>query len=47
MLAKVAVGQNSDYIYFECLPVDIRRVFEDDLNGVFSNRLCSKPVVVP
>ena len=46
VLAKVVVGQNFDYIYFECPPVDIRRVFEDDLDGVFLNRLCSETVVV-
>ena len=47
VLAKVVAEQNSDFIYFECPPVDIRKVFEDDLNGVFLNRLCSETVVVP
>ncbi|KAL0000246.1 hypothetical protein SO802_019848 [Lithocarpus litseifolius] len=47
VLAKVVADQNSNFIYFECPPVDIRKVFEDDLNGVFLNRLCPKSDVVP
>ena len=47
VLAKVAVEENSDFIYFKCPPVDTRKVFEDDLNGVFLNRLCPESVVFP
>ena len=37
--AKVAAKKNSDFIYFECSPVDIRKVFEDDLNGFVPSQL--------
>ena len=40
MLARMAADKNLDFISFECLPMDLVNVFEDDLNGMYLNRLC-------
>ena len=34
----MAIDKNLDFISFECLPVDIVNVFEDDLDGMYLNR---------
>ena len=38
--------QENDFKSFVSPPVDICNVFEDDLNGVYSFRMCTDPFVV-
>lgn len=38
--------QDLDFRYFESPPVDVFNVFEQDLNGLYFNRLCLEPAVV-
>ena len=40
-------SQDLDFISFDSLPMDLINVFEDIVNGMYSNnRLCPEPVVV-
>ncbi|XP_050242423.1 uncharacterized protein LOC126691393 [Quercus robur] len=41
LLAKMGAAQELDFISFVSPPVDICNAFEDDLNGVYCNRMCS------
>ncbi|KAL0007753.1 hypothetical protein SO802_009255 [Lithocarpus litseifolius] len=43
-LARMEISNNSDLIYFQSPPVDIVFVFENDFNGLYSNRLCPRPL---
>ena len=45
-LARMGISNNLDLIYFESPPVDIVSVFENIFNGMYFNRLCSRPIVV-
>ena len=45
LLAKKGAIQESDFISFVSSPVDIYNVFEEDLNGVYFNRMCTEPVI--
>ena len=38
--------QERDFMSFVSPPVDICNVFEDDLNGVYFNRMCTNPIVI-
>ena len=45
LLARMGVVQGSDFISFISPPMDICNVFEDDLNGVYFDRMCTEPFV--
>ena len=44
-LARMAAVQESVSMSFVSPPVDIINVFEDDLNGVYSFRMCTNSIV--
>ena len=44
-LARLSFSLDSVFSSFHSLPVDLLDVFEDDLNGVYVNKLCPDPVV--
>ena len=44
-LARMSFSLDSVFSSFHSLPMDLLDVFEDDLNGVYVNRLCPDPVV--
>ena len=44
-LARMSFSLDSVFSSFHSLPVDLLDVFEDDLNGVYVNRLCPDLVV--
>ena len=46
-LARMSTSQHLVFTSFESLPMDISLVFENDLSGMYSNRLCSEPIVAP
>ena len=46
LLARMGAVQEIDFQSFVSPPVDICNVFEDDLNGVYSFRMCTDPFVV-
>ena len=39
MLVRMTADKNLDFISFECPHVDIINIFEDNLNGMYLNRL--------
>ena len=43
-LTRMSFSLDSVFSSFHSLPVDLLDVFEDDLNGVYVNRLCLDPV---
>ncbi|XP_050241298.1 uncharacterized protein LOC126690217 [Quercus robur] len=45
LLARMGAVQESDFISFVSPLVDICNVFEEDLNGVYFNRMCTEPIV--
>jgi len=45
LLARMGAVQELDFISFVSPPVDICNVFEDDLDGVYYNRMCADSVV--
>ena len=45
LLARMGAVQGNDFISFVSPPVDICNVFEEDLNGVYFNRMCPEPIV--
>ncbi|KAL0011836.1 hypothetical protein SO802_006944 [Lithocarpus litseifolius] len=46
-LARMSICQDFEFSSLDSLPVDITNVFEDDLNGMYSIRICPKPIVAP
>ena len=46
LLARMGAVQERDFMSFVSPPVDICNVFEDDLNGVYFNRMCTDPIVI-
>ena len=46
LLARMGAVQENEFQSFVSPPVDICNVFEDDLNGVYSIRMCTDPFVV-
>ena len=46
LLARLGAIQELEFISFDSPPVDIYNTFEDDLNGVYFNRMCMEPVVI-
>ena len=46
LLARMGAVQERDSMSFVSPPVDICNVFEDDLNGVYFNRMCTEPIVI-
>lgn len=47
MLARMGSDQDLGFISFDSLPVDVINVFEEDFNGMYSNKLCPELSVVP
>ena len=43
-LARMSFSLDSVFSSFHSLPVDLLDVIEDDLNGVYVNRLCPNPI---
>ncbi|XP_030931901.1 uncharacterized protein LOC115957726 [Quercus lobata] len=39
LLARMSLDQVTDFVSFNCLPVDIRGIVEEDVVGLFVNRL--------
>ena len=39
-LARMGSSHNLDFAIFDIPPLDVLAVYEDDLNGVYVNRLC-------
>lgn len=46
MLAKKGANHELDFMSFESPLVDVFSVFEQDLNGMYFNKLCYEPNVV-
>ena len=46
LLTRMGVVQERDFMSFVSPPVDICNVFEDDLNGVYFNRMRTDPIVI-
>ncbi|KAK9997522.1 hypothetical protein SO802_022208 [Lithocarpus litseifolius] len=46
LLARMGAIQELDFISFVSPPADICNAFEDDLNGVYFNRMCTDPGVI-
>ena len=46
-LATMSTSQDLEISSFDSPPMDMINVFENDLNEMYSNRICSKPLVVP
>ena len=46
-LASMSFSQKADFSSFASLLVDVVNVFEDDLNGMYSNKMCPKLIVTP
>ena len=42
----MSTTQHLDLTYFNSPPMDVISAFENDLNGMYFNRLCSEPIVV-
>ena len=40
-------NKDLEFTSFESPPVDVANAFENDLNDMYSNRLCPKPFVAP
>ena len=41
MLARMSMDQVAAFISFDCSPVDIRSILDDDVAGLYVNRACS------
>ena len=41
MLASMSIDQDVDFISFDCPPVDIRSILDDDSDGLYVNKVCS------
>ena len=39
-LARIRSSHNLDFVIYDNLPMDLLFVFEDDLHGMYLNRLC-------
>ena len=46
LMARLGAEQDLEYRFFSSPPVDLIKALEDDCNGVFSNRLCTEPIVL-
>ena len=46
-LATMSISQDLEISSFDSPPMDVINVFENDLNEMYFNRICSKPLVVP
>ena len=46
MLARRSTDQDVDFISFDCPPVDMRSILDDDIAGLYVNRLCTVSDVV-
>lgn len=44
-LAKMSFSQDANFSSFVCPPMDMIDVFEDDLDGMYFNRICPEPIV--
>ena len=42
----MSFSQDVAFSSFDSPPVDMIDVFEDDLNGMYFNRICPKPIVL-
>ena len=45
-LVMMSTTQHLDLTYFNSPPMDVISAFENDLNGMYFNRLCPEPIVV-
>ena len=45
-LVRMSTTQHLDLTYFNSPLVDVTSAFENDLNGMYFNRLCPEPIVV-
>ena len=45
LLARMGALQELEFISFANPPVDISNALEDDLNGVYFNRMCTDPAI--
>ena len=43
-LARIGLLLDNDFIMFSSQPVDLTSILEADANGLYVNRLCSKPL---
>ena len=43
----MSTSQDLFFTSFKSLPLDISLVFENDLRGMYSNKLCHEPIVAP
>ena len=43
----MSISQDLEIYSFDSPPMDMINVFENDLNEMYFNRICSKPLVVP
>ena len=43
-LARISISHDFEFSSFDSLLVDIANVFEDDLNGMYSIRICLEPI---
>ena len=41
LLARMSFEQATDFISYNCPPVDIRSLLEDDVVGLYVNRVCT------
>ena len=46
ILARIGADQEADFLLFSNPPVDLLKTLEDDGNGVYFNRLCTRLDVV-
>ena len=46
-LVRMSISQDFEFSSFDSLLVDVANVFEDDLNGMYSIRICPEPIVAP
>ena len=46
-LVRMSISQDFEFSSFDSLLVDIAIVFEDDLNEMYSIRICPEPIVAP
>ena len=46
LMARLGADQELDYFLFSSPPMDLAKALEDDCNGFFFNRLCTKLDVV-
>ena len=44
-LARMSISQDFEFSSLDSLPMDIAIVFEDELNEMYSIRICPKPIV--